>query len=77
MENLNGKQPGGKIINYQKLQNSSEARQRGNELFSLSLGVIVFVAILWFFVSSILINILGTAILLLFYLQILLVIIVL
>ena len=67
MKNLNGKQPGGKIINYQKLQNSSEARQRGNELFSLSLGVIVFVAILWFFVSSILINILGTAILLLFY----------
>ena len=68
MKNMNGEQLGKKIINYQKLQNASLIRQRNSELFLLSLGVIVFVAILWFFVSSILIKILGTAILLLFYL---------
>ena len=55
------------IINYQKLQTSSLTRQRKNELFSLSLGVIVCIAILWFVVSSIFINILFTVILLLLY----------
>jgi len=67
MENMNGEQLGKKIINYQKLQNAPLIRKRNNELFSLTLVIILLVAILWFFVSSIFINILCTAILLLFY----------
>jgi len=67
MENMNGEQLGKKIINYQKLQNAPLIRKRNNELFSLTFVIILLVAILWFFVSSIFINILCTAILLLFY----------
>ena len=55
------------IINNQEQVKHSETTKRNSEILTLTLIFILCAAILWHFVSSTLIDILGTAVLLVFY----------
>ena len=67
MKNFNEEELGKNIINNQKHVKHSGITKRNSEVFTLTLIFILCEAILWYFVGNHLIDILGTAVLLVFY----------
>ena len=67
MKNFNEEELGKNIINNQKHSKNSGTTKRNSEILTLTLIFILCAAILWHFVSNTLIDILGIAVLLVFY----------
>ena len=67
MKNFDEEGQGNNIKNNQKRLKQSEAKQRNSELYTLTFIIILCAAVLWYFVSNIFVDILGTVILLVLY----------
>jgi len=67
MKNFNGEQLGKKIINSQKHVKHSGTTKRNSEILTVTLIFILCAAILWYCISNTLMDILGTGVLLVFY----------